>query len=127
MPQEGTRILVVDDQEDMRDLLSEMLSSEGYLPQTVSSGEEALRELSLARYDLLLTDLNMPRMDGLALLGHVKERFPSLPVVVITGYGSRNTERHVLREGARGYISKPCTLSRVVSTVESALEPGDGE
>ena len=127
MAREGTRILVVDDQEEMRELLSEMLASEGYAPFAVSSAEEALRQLALSAFDLLLTDLNMPRMDGLALLGRVKERFPSLPVVVITGYGSRSTERHVLREGARAYLSKPCTLARVVSTIEGALDPAPTE
>jgi CheY-like chemotaxis protein len=123
---EGTRILVVDDQEEMRDLLSDMLAGEGCAPMTVASAEDALAELARSPYDLLLTDLNMPRMDGLALLGRVRERWPRLPVVIITGYGSRSTERRVLREGARAYISKPCTLARVVGTLEGALEP-DGE
>lgn len=118
------RILVVDDQEEMRDLLCEMLAEEGYRAEAVTGGEDALRVLAAEHYDLLLTDLNMPRMDGLALLRQVREERPSLPVVVITGYGSRATERRVLMEGARGYISKPCTLQRVVAAVESALGTG---
>ena len=121
MMADGARVLVVDDQEEMRDLLAEMLASEGYEPRAVVGGEEALQELEHAPYDLLLTDLNMPHMDGLALLRRVRERWPSLPVVIITGYGSRSTERHVMREGAQGYISKPCTLQRVIASVSAAL------
>lgn len=122
----AARILVVDDQEDMRELLCEMLAEEGYRAEAVGGGEDALRALGGEHYDLLLTDLNMPRMDGLALLRLVRERDPRLPVVVITGYGSRSTERRVLMEGARGYISKPCTLQRVVAAVEAALVPEGG-
>jgi CheY-like chemotaxis protein len=118
---DAPRILVVDDQEEMRELLLEILLGEGFEASAVSSGDLALRELERSSYDLVLTDLNMPGMDGLALLREIRQRAPDFPVIVITGYGSRTTERRVLAEGARGYISKPCTVQRVSTSVRSAL------
>jgi YesN/AraC family two-component response regulator len=68
-------------------------------------------------FDLVLTDLNMPGMDGTALLRAIKATKADLPVVIITGYGTFHTEKRVMREGANGYISKPCTLAKIESTL----------
>ena len=65
----------------------------------------------------MLSDLNMPGMDGTALLRSIKSSMPDLPVVIITGYGTFHTEKRVMREGANGYISKPCTLAKIDKTL----------
>jgi two-component system response regulator YesN len=87
----------------------------------VESGTQALEKLIAAEIDLVITDLNMPEMDGLELMKRIKARSPGMPVIVITGYGTFNTERQVLSDGADGYIPKPCTINRVQETVNTAL------
>jgi DNA-binding NtrC family response regulator len=117
----GKRILVVDDQESMRDMLADLLDMMGHEARTASGGAEALDRLQQEAIDLVITDLNMPEMDGMELTKRIKSRTPTLPVIVITGYGTFHTERQVLASGADGYIPKPCTIHRVRETVNTAL------
>ncbi len=114
---EKRKILVVDDQESMRVLLQDMLEVIGYEVILAEGGEQALGILGESDFDLVLSDLNMPGMDGTALLRSVKASKPGLPVVIITGYGTFHTEKRVMREGADGYISKPCTLGKIDKTL----------
>ena len=114
---EKLKILIVDDQESMRTLLQDMLEVIGYEVTLAGGGEEALKILEGSRFDLVLSDLNMPGMDGTALLRSIKSSMPDLPVVIITGYGTFHTEKRVMREGANGYISKPCTLAKIDKTL----------
>jgi DNA-binding NtrC family response regulator len=115
------RILVVDDQESMRTLLEDMLEVIGYEATLADGGEQALELLERNEFNLVLSDLNMPGMDGSALLRAIKATWPGLPVVIITGYGTFHTEKRVMKEGADGYISKPCTLSKIDKTISSIL------
>ncbi len=115
------RILVVDDQESMRQMLSDLLELMGHEPRAVEGGESALRDLRSHPVDLVITDLNMPVMNGMELMKQIKTEFPGTPVIIITGYGSFHTEKQVLSNGADGYIPKPCTIHRVQQTVNQAL------
>ena len=115
------KILIVDDQQSMRDMLADLLDMMGHLPRTVSGAAEALVELEHGHFDLVITDLNMPVMDGMELMQRIKSRSAHLPVIVITGYGTFHTEKQVLSRGAAGYIPKPCTIHRVQDTVNTAL------
>ncbi|MGQ9603881.1 MAG: response regulator [bacterium] len=117
------RILVVDDQDSMRLLLQDMLEEIGYQVSLAEGGIQALRMLEESQFDLVLSDLNMPEIDGEALLKEIKTRHPSLPVVIITGYGTFHTEKRLMREGADGYISKPCTLAKIERVLSSILTP----
>ena len=118
---EKRRILVVDDQESMRTLLQDMLEVIGYEVTLAEGGEQALEFLESKEFNLVLSDLNMPGMDGSALLRTIKADRTGLPVVIITGYGTFHTEKRVMKEGADGYISKPCTLSKIEKTISSIL------
>jgi DNA-binding NtrC family response regulator len=117
------KILVVDDQESMRALLQDMLEVIGYEVTLAEGGEQALQLMENGRFDLVLSDLNMPGMDGTALLRAIKASTPGLPVVIITGYGTFHTEKRVMKEGADGYISKPCTLGKIDKTLASVFQP----
>ncbi len=117
----GKRILVVDDQESMRQMLFDLLELMGHDPRTVDGGQSALLDLRSQGADLVITDLNMPVMNGMELMKQIKSEFPGIPVIIITGYGSFNTEKQVLSNGADGYIPKPCTIHRVQQTVNQAL------
>jgi DNA-binding NtrC family response regulator len=119
--QEKRRILVVDDQESMRTLLQDMLEVIGYEVTLSEGGDQALSLVQSSNFDLVLSDLNMPGMDGAALLKAIKASLPELPVVIITGYGTFHTEKRVMKEGADGYISKPCTLSKIEKTISSVF------
>jgi DNA-binding NtrC family response regulator len=116
------RILVVDDQVSMRETLTDMLEILGYGSAAAGNGEEALQVLERETFDLVIADLNMPRMDGIELLCKIKESWPNLPVVIITGYRTVHTEKKILQKGADGFIPKPCTLKRVKEIVSAALK-----
>ena len=115
------RILVVDDQESMREMLADLIDLMGHEPRTVGDAQEALEALEESDVDLVITDLNMPVVDGLELMKRIKGNAPELPVIIITGYGTFHTEKQVLSSGADGYIPKPCTINRVQETVNTAL------
>ena len=116
------KILIVDDEEGMRRLLDRLLSREGYETTTVGSGEEALRQMRADTFDLVVTDIKMPEMDGLQLLEEIKAYNPSLPVIVITAYGTVENAVQALRAGAYDYITKPFESDELRLTVAQVLE-----
>ena len=116
------RILIVDDEDGMRRLLSRVLTREGYDTVAVGSGAEALRLVANERFDLVVTDIKMPEMDGLQLLEELKEYEPSLLVIVITAYGTIENAVQALRSGAYDYIAKPFENDEIRLTVAKALE-----
>ncbi len=101
------RIAVVDDQTLMRESIQETLCAAGYEVDAFSSGTAAVEALSAGEYDLLITDLKMPRMTGLELLAKAAEIAPSLPVVVITAHGTVESAVDAMKKGAFDYIAKP--------------------
>ena len=116
------RILIVDDEDGMRRLLGRVLTREGYDTSTVGSGVEALRLVANERFDLVVTDIKMPEMDGLQLLENLKEYEPSLPIIVMTAYGTIENAVQALRLGAYDYIAKPFETDEIKLTVAKALE-----
>ncbi|MDY0307719.1 MAG: sigma-54 dependent transcriptional regulator [Desulfovibrionaceae bacterium] len=116
------RILVVDDEAIARDNLALALSRQGHDTVTAASGNEALELLPAGDFDLVLTDLKMEGMDGLALLRTIKERFPDIEVVVLTGYPTVDTAVEAMRAGAYDYLAKPYRLDEARILVRKALE-----
>ncbi len=116
------RILIVDDEDGMRRLLGRVLSRQGYETSTVASGAEALRMVASERFDLVVTDIKMPEMDGLQLLEELKAYEPSLPIIVMTAYGTIENAVQALRFGAYDYIAKPFETDEIKLTVAKALE-----
>ncbi len=116
------RILIVDDEDGMRRLLSRVLTREGYETSTVANGAEALRLVASERFDLVVTDIKMPEMDGLELLAELKQYEPSLPIIVITAYGTIENAVQALRSGAYDYIAKPFENDEIKLTVAKAFE-----
>jgi len=100
-------ILVVDDDASIRALFTDILETAGHRVTAVPSAEEALSRLSSGAWDLLLSDVRLPVMDGRALLGRVKERWPGLPVVMITAFGSIPDAVEAIKLGASDYLTKP--------------------
>jgi two-component system response regulator AtoC len=100
-------ILIVDDESSMRHLLSVILDDRGYEARAVASAEEALKELAARDYDLVLTDVRMPGMGGLALVRELQRTVPELLVVVMSAYGTHDAAVEAMKAGAYDYLSKP--------------------
>jgi diguanylate cyclase (GGDEF)-like protein len=116
------RILAVDDQRYFRELIEGLLSEEGYEVQTAASGEEALRILEQSAFDIVLTDLVMPGMDGCDLVHRVRERDPEQNIVVVTGVVDVKTAVDAMKLGANDYLLKPFDRATLVSSVEGLLQ-----
>ncbi len=115
-------VLVVDDDPSMRHLLSVILQDHGYEARAVASAEEALKELGAREFDLVLTDVRMPRMDGLALLREVQRVQPDATVIVMSAYGSQETAIDAVKAGAYDFVSKPFRPDEVVLVLRKAEE-----
>ncbi len=115
-------ILVVDDELLIRDLLYDFFSEQGWDISVAESGEKALQILRSRKFDLLLTDLKMPVMDGLALTSQVREDYPELPVVIMTGYPSVDSAVSALRQKVADYIIKPFNINQLYKIVEEKIE-----
>src|SRR5215831_18721667 len=117
------RILVVDDEESIREIVSSMLNTANYQCRQASSGKEALARLdSGEEFDLMLTDLMMPEMDGSGLLERAKERYPDMPVVMVTAVHDIKVALDAIRDGAYDYLTKPFEREQLLATVRRALE-----
>ena len=114
-------ILVVDDEAGVRSSLVGILGDEGYVVEAVESGEACLAALEARRYDLLLLDVWLPKMDGLETLSRVRTLDPELPVVVISGHGSIEAAVKAVRLGARDFVEKPLSLEKTLLVVKNAL------
>lgn len=115
-------ILIVDDEAIARDNLTHVLTEEGHTTTAVGSGTEALQQLARQEFELVLTDLMLPGMNGIELLEHIKEAQPSTQVIVITGHATVDTAVVAMQKGAHSYIAKPLNLSELKAQVFNALE-----
>jgi DNA-binding response OmpR family regulator len=117
-----SRILVVDDELAIRFFVSDCLSREGWLVDEADSGEAALDALKDATYDVMLLDLRMAGVDGLAVMRQAKERWSDTVIVVMTAYATLESAIEAVRLGAFDYLVKPCDADDIVSSVNRALE-----
>jgi DNA-binding NtrC family response regulator len=115
-------VLVIDDEEDMRDVLAMALSARGLEVETVDGGIAAVTALRGGPFELAITDLRMPGMDGLETLGALKRIDPALVVIVVTGYASQDTASGCLARGAYSYLLKPFDLADLYAVVDRALD-----
>jgi DNA-binding NtrC family response regulator len=114
-------ILVIDDDAVAGEFLQEALSLDGYEVKAYTSAKEALKQ-DLSRYDLLMSDIRMPEMDGLQFLDQVHKKWPNLPVILMTAYGSLETTMEAISLGAWDYISKPFSPEDCRAIVKKVLE-----
>ena len=114
-------ILIVDDEKNYLVVLSAFLSEEGYETITAENGEDALEILDATDLDLVLTDMKMSPMDGIELLGHIKERIPDLPVVMMTAFGTVEKAVEAMQLGAFNFILKPFENETLKQIVEKAV------
>ena len=120
------RVLVVEDDEEMRSFLEESLREEGYLVTTASNTLSAIVTLMGGQADVLVVDWKMPDLDGFALLSAVRRCFTAVPVIFVTAFARPEIESRALDEGAFAFLPKPFRLSVLVAEIERALRARPG-
>ncbi len=120
--EERPRVLIVDDEKFIRDILADFLGMEGYVVRTAEDGAAALNELTQARYDLIISDLKMPRMGGIELLEAIGVHAPQALTVIMTGFGTVETAIDAMKRGAYDYILKPFKVEEVIHVVQRGIE-----
>ena len=118
---EKNKILVVDDEEALRTVLSGELVSEGYDVRTASDGDEAISSIQKESFDLVLLDIKMPRLNGFEVLKFVKEKHPRTKVVMLTGFADLKNAIESKKLGAEDFVSKPYDLVDLLTTIERVL------
>ena len=119
-------ILIVDDESEMRSALCHALSRSGFTVESAASVMEALLKLKKASISLVITDLKMPEMSGMEVLGAAKKIVPGIPVIVITAYGSIHNAVEAMQAGAADYLLKPFSFETLEATVKKVLGNHNG-
>src|SRR5258708_898628 len=118
------RILIVDDEPALLKLLARRLELEGFDVATAASGEQAMALLSVAQPQLVVSDLKMGGMDGMALFATIQRLHPLLPVIILTAHGSIPDAVAATRRGVFGYLTKPFEADALLAEIRSALNAG---
>ena len=115
------KILIIDDEEGIRQLFVRLLHGDKYEVHPFERGAQALDSMQRETYDLVITDLRMPGMDGMEVLARVRQEHPDVPVIVLTGHGTVESAVEAMRKGAYDYIAKPVQTDEIELTIEKAL------
>jgi excisionase family DNA binding protein len=115
------RILLVDDEAAVRDLVGKTLAQAQYAVETAADGPTALERLRTTEYDLLITDLKMPGMDGLSVIREARRQSAEMPIIIITGYSTEANAVEAINLGVSGYLIKPFRLPRILAVTARAL------
>lgn len=124
---EHARILIVDDDESIRTVLSTILSDEGYSVDMARTGKEAVKKSNTKLYNLALIDIRLPDTEGTTLLTRIKKTSPRMRKIIITGYPSLQNAVGALNNGADAYVMKPFDMRKVLATIEEQLEKQEEE
>ncbi len=117
-----SKLLIVDDEKKQRDILEYILKKEGFDTFSAATAEEALRLFSNTDFDVLITDLKLPKMDGLELTKQILRLYPDTSVIIITGHGSIDSAVSAIKQGAFDYITKPLQREHIIALVKRAAE-----
>jgi diguanylate cyclase (GGDEF)-like protein len=121
------KILVVDDEEQMRKLIVSLLSPKGHQCVTANNGREALDKFMETKFDALITDIVMPEMDGITLTEELSKHYQNLPVMVMTGYTEEYSAETAIASGAREFINKPFSISEFLIRFDKMMRDHKGE
>jgi len=115
------RVLVVDDEQFLRQILVRIVKRDGYQVEEAANGREALEKMAQKHFDLVITDIKMPEIDGMELLARVAEEYPDSQVVVITSHSGEVSSREAIAGGASHFISKPFKNVEITHTLDSLI------
>lgn len=116
------KILIIDDEKAIRNVLKDILTSEGYKTDEAADGEEGIKKFMAEVFDVVLCDIKMPKMDGIEFLTKAMAHNPDVPVIVISGHGNIETAVEAVKKGAFDYLAKPPDLNRLLITVRNAFD-----
>lgn len=122
MKTDEATVLIVEDEKDVREPLAEYLCSEGLSVTTTPDGSIAVEKLDATSFDLVLTDIQMPEMNGMELLRHVRIKYPSIPVIMFTAFGTIEDAVDTIRLGAYDYVLKPLVFEDILQKIRGAIE-----
>src|SRR5438094_921538 len=122
MPDQTKHLLFVEDEAPLRQAVAEQLGDRGYHVEQAESGEVALAKLADFAFDIIVTDLRLPGIDGAAVMHAAVERYPDIIAIVITGYGTVKDAVDSIKRGARDFVSKPFQIDELLHVLDSALE-----
>jgi DNA-binding NtrC family response regulator len=115
------KILIIEDDDEMRSLLKDFLEEEGYEADSVEKATYAFTKLMTGFFDLIITDIRMPGYSGLEILPELKRLQPGIPIVVITAFGSEEVYRKALSRGAHAYLEKPIHFNKLKGLIEKII------
>src|SRR3982750_967308 len=124
MAENAKHLLLVDDEAALREAIAERLTDHGFVVEQASSGEEALERLAAFAFDILITDLKLPGINGRQVLDAATGRYPDLIAIVITGFGTVKDAVDAIKQGAADFITKPFQFDALRHVLGSALEQG---
>ena len=113
------RVLIIDDEDNMRHMLKIMLGKAGYAVESAADGVEGLQHIEKSDFDFVLCDIRMPRMDGTTFLEEARERYPEKTYIMMSAYGTIETALEAMKKGAYDYISKPFKADEVLLTLKN--------
>jgi two-component system nitrogen regulation response regulator NtrX len=116
------KILIIDDEKSIRKTLREILEYENFKVDEAADGQEGMGMIQKEKYDIILCDIKMPKVDGLELLAKVQAQHPDTPIVMISGHGNIETAVEAVKKGAFDFIQKPLDLNRLLVTIRNAME-----
>ena len=122
----GSKILLVDDEEVFSRNMAKLLNARGYRVTAVNSGDAAIRALEEDPVDVIVLDLKMPGMDGLATLREIQKLGLFTQTLMLTGHGSIDSALEAMKLGAYDYLTKPCEIDELVAKIEGAWQKKDG-
>ncbi len=118
---EKKKILVVDDEDALRTVLSSELAGEGYEVETAADGDEAMEVIRAKTFDLILLDIKMPKVDGFEVLKFLKSKYPNIKVIMLTGFADLKNAIESKKLGAEDFVSKPYDLVDLLTTIERVV------
>src|SRR5215471_5290517 len=122
MPDSMKHVLLVEDEAPLREALAEQLADRGYAVEQAESGEEALAKLADFAFDVIITDLRLPGVDGSAVVDAAVDRYPDIVAIVVTGYGTVKDAVEAIKRGAWDFVSKPFQIDELLHVLDAALE-----
>jgi len=120
-PKMKKTVLVSEDDRHIASLLQEIIERKGYGVVLTKDGQQAYEEFKRQKYDLVITDLNMPKIDGISLVKLIRETDKQVPIVIITGYGSEKNRALAKSYGVEKFLTKPCTVKDICEAVENMI------
>ncbi|RLD46080.1 MAG: sigma-54-dependent Fis family transcriptional regulator, partial [Bacteroidetes bacterium] len=115
-------ILVIEDERSIRNTLKDIFDNEGYETDLAEDGQQGIEKIEKNDYNLIFTDIKMPKMDGIEVLEKAKELKPDIPIIMISGHGDIDTAVECIKKGAFDFIQKPLDLNRMLITIRNATD-----